>query len=239
MSRCRLFIGNPGTGKSTLANCIAKRVLFKSGISFGSVMTNNLNIEKHDEIIYLDTPGLADINMRKVAASSITEGLKKNGKYQIFFVITLNAGRLRLDDLVTIWLVLLSVPDIKFVNIIINKLSKREYDFLHNSGGIDKSNLLGPLELLGRDFNCNILLLLHNQMLHDGNDVIANYPELDEFVKEVPWEDVKSSNVGEILGENGSFVDQLSSLADNMDNLLAYRLPTAVRLTYHCFYSFL
>ena len=127
MSRYRLFIGNPGAGKSTLANCIAKRVLFKTGISFGSVKTNNLSIEKHNEIIYLDTPGLADIKMGKVAASSITWKLPnifgKNGSYQIFFAVTLSEGRFRLEDLVTIWVVLLNTPGIKFVNIIINKLS--------------------------------------------------------------------------------------------------------------------
>ena len=85
LSQYRLFIGNPGAGKSTLANCIAERILFTSGISFGSGKTYGLDKEKHNGIMYLDTPGLADIKMRKAAASAITEALSQNGRYQIFF----------------------------------------------------------------------------------------------------------------------------------------------------------
>ena len=78
MSRYRLFIGNPGAGKSTLANCIAGDPLFKSGISLGSGKTYKLEKGKHGGVMYLDPPGLADIKMRKAAASAITEALSQN-----------------------------------------------------------------------------------------------------------------------------------------------------------------
>jgi hypothetical protein len=38
----------------------------------------------------MDTPGLSDIEMRKKAAEEITKALKKNGKYYLFFVVTLD-----------------------------------------------------------------------------------------------------------------------------------------------------
>ena len=80
----RLVIGNPGSGKSTLCNCIAKAVLFKSGISFGSSKTYRIDKKIKDGIMYLDTPGLADIKMREDAASAITEALRQNWRFQYF-----------------------------------------------------------------------------------------------------------------------------------------------------------
>ena len=124
MSRCRLFIGNPGAGKSTLAKCIGGHPLFKSGISLGSGKTYQLEKGNHGGVMYLHTPGSSDIKMRKAAASAITEALSQNGSCQIYFVVTLSAGRLPPEDLATIWLVLLNAPNINFFSIIINKLSR-------------------------------------------------------------------------------------------------------------------
>ena len=100
--RYRLFIGNPGVGKSTLINCLTQKNLFKSGVAIGGGLTTQLQQEKHGDVVYMDTPGLADVQLRKAAAKAITEALKKNGIYKIFFVITLEAGRVRPVDLATI-----------------------------------------------------------------------------------------------------------------------------------------
>ena len=228
MSRYRLFIGNPGSGKSTLANCIAKHVLFKSGISFGSGKTSKLDKVKHSGIMYLDTPGLADIKMRKVAADAITEALCQNGSFQIFFVVTLSAGRLRAEDLTTIWLVLLNAPDITFFNIIINKSSQMEHDCLQNDS--EKSKLLAPLELMGGRHKYTVLLMLHNLMLEDAEDKIVHYPKLLEFVEDAPWVDVDPSNVSEIPGDDDSYKKQLDSMKDRIIKILDNQSPIPVRL---------
>ena len=225
MSRYRLFIGNPGAGKSTLANCIAGDPLFKSGISLGSGKTYKLEKGKHGGVMYLDTPGLADIQMRKAAASAITEALSQNGSYQIFFVVTLSAGRLRPEDLATIWLVLLNAPNINFFSIIINKLSKREHDCLQDRD--EKSRLLAPLELMSGRHEYKVFLLLNDLKLEAVDDKIVDYPKLVDFVKDAQWVNIDSSNVSEIPGDDESFNEKLNSVAKNLSNNY---LPVPVRI---------
>ena len=216
ITKYRLFIGNPGTGKSTLANCIAKKVLFESGISFGSGKTYQLSKKKHGGIRYLDTPGLADMKMQQNAASLITKALKQDGKYQVFFVVTLSSGRVRAEDLATIWLVLQNAPDIDSVNIIINKLSPQEYQMFQNND--ERSRLFAPLKLMSGRHKYRILLLKHSSRLQDAENMIENTPELNNFVEDTPWFDLDSSNVNEIPGDDELFKKQLDSFTDKVTN---------------------
>ena len=243
MQQYRLFIGNPGAGKSTLANCIAKRVLFKSGISFGSGKTKKLDKTEHEGIEYLDTPGLADINIRQSAATAITKALKQSGLYQIFFVVVLSAGRFRPEDVTTILLVLLNIPSITFVNIIINKISKGQYESLQNEDGMVESNLLRPLEMMGMRTKCKLFFLLYDQMLADADDTFEHYPDLDEFVNDATWVHIDSCFVNDIPGDEKSFTKQLDSVRDKIINLSANQLSMPVRFflfsDYYFFNNFL
>ena len=226
MSQYRLFIGNPGVGKSTLANCIAQRVLFESGMSVGSGKTIGLDKKAHRGVTYLDTPGLADIKMRQSAAVAITDALRQNGTYQIFFVMTLNAGRFRPEDLATIWLVLLNAPDIKVFNIILNKLSQMEYGCLQDSS--KKSKLLEPLELIVAQNKFKILLMLNNQMLEDAANKVVKHQELIELGERAPWVEIKPSNVSDVPGDDESFEELLDSMrntfTNSSDNLLTVQV---------------
>ena len=195
LSQYRLFIGHPGVGKSTLADCVAGRLLFKSGLTFGSGTTYRLEKEIHGGIMYLNTPGLADICMQSAAASAITEALSQNGKYQIFFVITLSAGRFRPQDLETIWLVLLNAPDINCFNIIINKCSKSDYNDFRNEN--NQSILFAALEFMGVH-KYKVLVLPRNNILEDADNQIVDFPELVTFVEAAQWVYINSSNVSEI-----------------------------------------
>ena len=187
--------------------------------------------------MYLDTPGLADINRRTVAAQIITEALRQNGMYQIFFVVSLSAGRIRLEDLKTIWLVLVNTPDIKIVNIIINKLSKEEYDSLQRIDEMEKSSLVAVLQSIGRDFQYNVLPLLLNETIEDADDMTASFPDLHIFVREVPWESIHPTRVNEIPGDDGLFHEQLNSYTDEMIEISADKTPISVRQLLRLFTS--
>ena len=229
MIKNRLFIGNPGPAKSTLVNCIAKKVLFKGGHSFDSAESVQLEKKEHNGIMYLDTPGSADINGRIVAAQKITEGLRQNGMYQIFFVVSLSAGRIRLEDLKTIWLVLMSTPDIKILNILINQLSKEEYDSFQNIEEMEKSRLLATLKLLGRDLQYNILPVLNNETFEDNDEITARFADLDNFVRELPWESIRSSGVKDISEDDDVFNEQINSKTDEIINVSEDQLLIRVR----------
>lgn len=95
-----IFVGNPGTGKSTLLNGLANEVIFESGISYVSGLTQVLQIHSIGEGKFIgDTPGLSDATMRKQAATEIEKALKQNGKYRLVFVVKLDSGRVRPDDM--------------------------------------------------------------------------------------------------------------------------------------------
>jgi len=130
--QCYLMVGNPGTGKSIILNGLIGEVKFKSGFAAtGAGVTTMLQIEDiPGKGTYMDTPGLSDEKLRKIAAAQISQALKQDGFYRIFFVVTLEAGRVRPDDKATISLVLGALKDVPNLSysIIINKLSKPAMD---------------------------------------------------------------------------------------------------------------
>ena len=75
---------------------------------------------EHNGITYGDTPGLSDVKYRKEVAQEITKALKQNGIYKLFFVASVEAGRVRPDDIITIHLILNSIQIKVNYSIIIN-----------------------------------------------------------------------------------------------------------------------
>lgn len=158
--------------------------------------------------------------MRRAAAHAITAGLKKNGLYQIFFVVTLEAGRVRATDLATIKLVLDHVPDITSYSLIINKLSKFGYENLRQNNG-ELVNLLSELDCqVGKNRNPpKLLLLLENLKLFDAENEFIELDNLDEFVARAPHVLLNSDRVNDIPGDNKSFEGTKASVLKELTRL--------------------
>ncbi|MCA9507038.1 MAG: 50S ribosome-binding GTPase, partial [Myxococcales bacterium] len=122
-----LFVGNPGVGKSSLINSLVGKHVAESGVNAAIGLTKFFSRYEHEGKYYLDTPGLADAQMRKRAAREIEKALKQNGTYRIFFVMTLQQGRVKPEDVTTINTVMEAIKS-KSVgfNVIINQLTKKE-----------------------------------------------------------------------------------------------------------------
>ena len=204
-------------GKSTLVNCITNRGLFASDIA--TVKTTQLHMQEHERIIYVDTPGLFDSKMQKVAAKEITKALKQNGRFQVYFVVSMKSGKIPLIDLSTMWLVLNNALDIKFFGIIINKLSKEDYACLSQMF----FELHDELQGCARFF-----LIQYEEQLYNHSGIF-NCKQLEEFLDHVPTVDIDADKVKEMQDDDISFqrfeqmlqIYQLSSLTVNKHKCLS------------------
>jgi len=120
-----LFIGNRGVGKSTLLNCIMNKRFrgeLREDQLFG--ISTQSNMIRVADTTYMSRESLDDEDERKKTAEAITEALKNGGKYQIVFVVTLEAGRVRPADVATMTLVLESANEITHYGVIFNNLEE-------------------------------------------------------------------------------------------------------------------
>jgi len=216
-----LFVGNPGTGKSTLLNGLLRKAMFISGISrTGSGVTTNLQKITHDGVYYLDTPGLDDDEMRQNCANEINQALKQSGLYYVCFVITLESGRVRPADKTTIKLVLQSAPQIQSnYSIIINKLDSEVYEYY-------KSNPQVPATFLNRGIphSTQSIYFIKDKLELQGKSNVV--PEFDddfaEWLRVAPGvaitpEKVTKIAVNEFEQQRIFFEKQIKELKNQLD----------------------
>ena len=209
-----IAVGNPGIGKSTLLNSLAGQLFFQSGISLGKGLTSCLGVGKNGQGVFLDTPGMADESLRKIASKAICEGFKRGGHYRVLFFVTERNGRVLAQDTTTMKLVLDACPDIGTqYGIIVNKLSKK---FLKNLNL--KSNFHDFLNILFSGISehrqCSyekVLFLGNVDELEDEDNVLIpsdaiesyNGVTLTNFVNDVvPTVCIKKENVSDIQDED-------------------------------------
>mmetsp|Transcript_19532 Transcript_19532/g.22418 ORF Transcript_19532/g.22418 Transcript_19532/m.22418 type:complete len:295 (+) Transcript_19532:12-896(+) len=196
-----LMIGNPGVGKSTLLNGLVGSATFKAGFSKGRGLTTVLQEHIDNNYRYVDTPGLSDIEMRKQAADEITKALQKGGSFAVFFVVTLESGRIRPDDSTTIKLVLDAASDIKdCYSIIINKATKRVKEFFGTEEGFEvyRAKLTEGLPYVTNRIYANCL----DSNLEDVDDQVPILSEgISSFIYDAPSVEIESQNVIQIENE--------------------------------------
>nr|QBK86853.1 MAG: AIG1 family protein [Marseillevirus LCMAC103] len=125
-----VFVGNPGSGKSTIVNAYIGRIVSQAGFSSdGHGLTKNVTSfvctrAQQKPVMLVDTPGLNDIGNMRRATYEIVKGLTRDGMLKVIFVITLETGRLRSADVATINVVCNAIQTPFECGVIVNKLSR-------------------------------------------------------------------------------------------------------------------
>lgn len=202
--KCFLFVGNPGTGKSTIINGLIGEPVFKAGCSKnGAGLT--FQFDSQDVVGFgrvMDTPGLADEKMKEKAAQAITTALKQDGFYRIFFVMTLQAGRVMPQDKATMKLILEAAPTITDYSIIVNKVSRGWVKQMMDKAN-DKDHYKEWMAYLTAGLpkvTANIHFMYRDTDLDDCDDVKYQAPEdVVQFIKCAPGMNVRKEDVKPVV----------------------------------------
>merc|ERR1712127_74077 len=139
-----IFVGNPGTGKSTIGSTLSGGAM-KSGLSFsGAGVTSELqwvDDKAGRNIRWADTPGLADVKLAEQSSRAIKNALveakEKNRGVKLVFVCCLQAGRVNSYDVMTIQNVINTIkmangskPNNNSYTVVFNKVEKEILDSL-------------------------------------------------------------------------------------------------------------
>ena len=140
-----------------------------------------------------------DTEKREKAAEAITEALKQNGYYKIFFVAVLQNGRVRPDDIATMKLILNAAP-ITHYGVIINQLPPREYKELTSgsSDGVASMKVIATIQEAVKSDKARAAFhfVKRDEELEGAEDKVKQLPEdLATFILDVPGMEIKSQEV--------------------------------------------
>jgi GTPase SAR1 family protein len=221
------LVGNPGAGKSTIANSLLGHVYFQSGTSCGTGLTTHFDMQYSGvlDMMIADGPGLSDALTRYQAATEITKMLKAGtGNFKIVFVITIESGRVRPDDTATMDLVLEAITSETCIKprygVIINKVSdkmmkrldKKSRELIQSSINVGRSNPTMFIHYLGED-----------KALRDEENVLL-YPNDDllNFLDSLPWVSLTPDEVTDVNADKykkliAGHAKELEKLRTNMN----------------------
>jgi len=197
-------IGNPGVGKSTLLNSTIGASKFKSGGSKdGKGITGAHQVYEHDGVQYIDSPGLADADeqRRKQAAVEIGAALKRDGAFRFVFVVVLQQGRVRDEDLTTMKLVLDALADVPGVQfgVIVNMLPPATFASLAASEEMRKR--YQAMFIVNNIAPTSMLFLKREDALEDADQALLGAESsgrLREWLNWLPVIRVQADRVGTV-----------------------------------------
>ena len=145
----------------------------------------------------MDTPGLCDIEKRKQAAEAITKALKQDGIYKMFFIVTLEQGRLRPDDVTLLKMILESAPELTKYYLIINQVSRAVKKKLLNDTAIFNMLLKSGISEVNLPYDTYILDRI-DEIDGESDQFIEKAEELIRFVRGAKGVEIHSELVTEI-----------------------------------------
>ena len=177
-----IAIGNPGAGKSTVLNAVAREILFQSGISYGNGLTYELDKRTNDQGTFFDTPGLADDTYREAAGQAISTALRTGGNFKVLFFVSTQSGRVVRQDITTLRLVLDAAPEIgNHYGLVINKVPKNVAERLKQPQNevVFLNTLFTGIDEIHRCTKSDITYLMQTEELEAKNNKLINLDRLE------------------------------------------------------------
>ena len=166
----KILVGNPGVGKSTLLNSILGYPHFLAGVSLGSGLTREIqSVNDHLGNTLVDIPGLSDVSIAENAQNLLLNQLRSGGTFHVFFVATLEAGRIKVEDQITLGKLLAVVPELRY-SLIINKVSTNLLRQINSSEIVSMfhGNFAPPQQ--------TFFFPLDTQLLDENQSIIVSLP---------------------------------------------------------------
>ena len=173
---------------------------------------------------FIDTPSMGGASLRERASQEITEALKQNMRYKVIFILTLDSGCLREDQLNTMKLILDSAP-IKKYGVLVNKLSKKVHDkFSPRSIAFEDMVQIIDQNMPNRKKMRpqHVHLVRDDSLLEDAsNKVVALPEETVQFMKSLPSVHIAARKVKAI--QASVWHEQIQSLEMEVNKTKARR----------------
>jgi ribosome biogenesis GTPase A len=183
-----VVLGNIGVGKSTIYNTMLQKAAFSSSISDNEKeVTINQQTHIHNKKLYIeiDTPGLSDEPGKwSQTAATIEKALQHNNNYKIVFVVTLETGKIRPEDVINIETVCNAINVPSKYGLIFNKATQEIME------DISKRGLESYLTPLKQKPYASVILKMDDENSKEEENKISlnseNRNKLIEFFSKLP-----------------------------------------------------
>jgi len=224
-----IFVGNPGTGKSTWLNMFCREAKFKSGYSLnGNGITTKLQLATVGNTVYGDTPGLDDMKSREEAAREISQALRQDGRYKLIFFVTLTNGRVRSMDATMIKVILNAIEVPVPFAIVINMVSKKKVRAYEQNPENLNCVVASLLSLAPRSTVYFHILSKQEELTDEDNVVPPIDPNFVDFIERIPFHEVKPDQVKDIewrdyekvMDEQAKMINELQGNTEKVQKAL-------------------